>query len=719
MSMATRTAGAVRVLAMVFLVATATLVGVVPSPVAAAEPPPRPGGFTAVTPARVLDTRTGVGAPPVKVGPGQSIDLQVTGTAGVPATGVSAVALNVTVTEPTALGYLTVYPTGATRPVASNANFVAGQTVANAVVIKVGAGGKVALFNSSGTSHLIADVAGWHALARETGSAFTPVKPLRLLDTRTTQAIGPGGTVTVRVDGPPGAPARTAVALNLTATQPSTGGFLTVYPSGGTRPLASNLNVVAGQTRANFVAVKVANGAVDIYNSNGTTQVVVDLLGYWSPDSESRMTPVTPTRVMDTRIGLGRTGAVMGQRTAFLQFPAGLVPAGRAAAVVLNVTATEGTTGGYLTAYPSSDRPPPVASNLNFGAGETVPNLVVVPVGHNGAVQIYNANGNTHIVVDVVGWFDLPADRLGVDGLSTSGSEVAIDPTSTYAYVSNTARGRVEVLRLADGVYEAPIPVGSQPMGLDLTPDGSRLYVANRGSTFVSVVDVAARSELRRVPIPSGRLFDQPYSIAVLANGKALVTTTFEGSGFGSYLYQIDLATDAVTLRTDFGPFSGLTGERTWVRASGDRSAAVITVANSSPGKVFRYDAPTDTFSPQRETFDFIAYGATNATGTVTLVNARSMLFDRSLQPLGTVPGCGSGGVALNAAGTVGYAFGAYYESDSELYIGTIAVCDLVDLRVTRVFPIGPVVGLGRLQISPDGKTLVGVTDSGLVRVRL
>jgi hypothetical protein len=284
------------------LLPAAILASGAPSPAAAAapaEPGPGPGGFTPVTPARILDTRIGHGAPAAKVGPGQSIDVQVTGTAGVPLTGAGAVALNVTVTQPTAGGFLTVYPTGEARPLASNANFVAGQTLANAVVVKLGAGGKVTIFNSSGTSHLVADVAGWYATGRDTGSPFTPVAPVRLFDSRATRAVGPGGTDTVRVAD--GRPTATAVALNVTATEPSTGGFLTVYPSGTARPLASNLNVAAGQTRANFVAVKVANGAVDIYNSNGSTHVVVDLMGYWSLESESRLTGITPTRILDTR----------------------------------------------------------------------------------------------------------------------------------------------------------------------------------------------------------------------------------------------------------------------------------------------------------------------------------------------------------------------------------------------------------------------------------
>ncbi len=696
------------------LVLAGTLASGTPAAPAATGAVTTGGGFTPVTPVRILDTRTGVGAPAAKVGGGQEIDLQVTGAGGVPAAGVSAVSLNLTVTDPTALGYLTVYPAGEARPLASNANFVAGQTVAGAVVVKVGAGGMVTIFNSSGASHLIADVSGWHATAREIGSFFTPVAPVRLVDSRGGQGVGPGGTITVGVaDGRP--PTLTAVALNITATQPTTGGFLTVYPSATGRPLASSLNVVAGQTRANFVAVKVGNGSVDIYNSNGSTHVVVDLLGYWSPVSDSRMTAITPTRVMDTRGGLGHAGALQSQGTVPLRLPGpSAVPAGRTAAVVLNVTATEPTVGGYLTLFPAGGTRP-VASNLNFAAGETVPNLVVVPVGADGVVDIYNSNGRTHVVVDVVGWFDVPAERIDIQGVSIPGGEVAIDPASAYAFISNTAHDRVEVLRLADGVFESPIPVGSQPMGLDLAPDGSRLYVANRASTFVSVVDVAARREVRRIPIPSGRLSDQPYSIAVLANGKALLTTTFDGSGFGAFMYELDLATDAVRLRTDFWSWSGQATERTSIRASHDRMAAAITVDNQSPGAVFRYDVATDAFSERVEAPANTSHAATNRDGTVTLMNAGGRVYDKDMNLAGSIKGCGTRGVAVNAAGTLGYGLGDDNASGS----GIIAVCDLVRFQVARVIRIGPVTGLGRLQLSPDGRTLVGIIGTGLVMVRL
>ena len=696
------------------VVAVATTLALVPSPAAAdaAPPPVQPGGFSAVSPARILDTRTGLGAPAAKVGNASVLELQVTGRGGVPAGGVSAVALNVTVTEPTTAGHLTVFPTGEARPVASSVNFAPGQTVANAVVVKVGTGGKVSIHNSAGSSHLVADVAGWHASTGGVGDNFTSVAPMRIFDSRATLAVGPGAAVTVAVP----APRTTAVGLNVTATEPTAGSHLTVYPSGTPRPLASNLNLAPGQTRANFVAVKVANGAVDIYNHSGSTHVVVDLMGYWSSDSYGRMTPVTPSRILDTRTGFGYAGGA-GRRgpdsTFAMHVPERTgVPAGRTAAVVLNVTATQPTSDGYLTVYPSTNKPRPLASSLNFVAGETVPNLVIVPLGFLEDVMVYNRSGHTHVVVDVVGWFDLPGDRLDVDGLSTFGSEIAIDPTSTYAFISSPGTNQVEVLRLADGAFEEPILVGSLPTGLDLSSDGRLLYVANTGSVFVSVVDVAARRELRRFPVPSVNA-DTPFSIAVLANGKALVTTTFDGSGMGGRIYVVDLATGTATHRTDFS-YLGLHSEATVLRASGDRRSAVIAEGNSSSGLVARYDTATDTFT-EVETDTYVDSIATNHDGTVTLANGGGMFFDEDMNELGSITYCGGNGAAVNAAGTMGYGFRYDYEHK----VGVVAVCDPATFETTGIYSVGSAHDVGRLALSPDGSTLVGITDSGVLLFRL
>jgi len=116
------------------------------------------GRYNALAPARILDSRSG--AP---LGNAGTVVQAVTGVGGVPASGVSAVVLNVTVTGPTAPSFLTVYPNGAPRPIASNLNYVAGQTVPNLVIAKVGADGKVAIYNHAGSAHVIFDVVGWYS----------------------------------------------------------------------------------------------------------------------------------------------------------------------------------------------------------------------------------------------------------------------------------------------------------------------------------------------------------------------------------------------------------------------------------------------------------------------------------------------------------------------------------------------------------------------------
>src|SRR5665648_485821 len=151
--------------AVVSLLSSWVVVGVLASlaPVSASAAVSIPGGFTSLSPSRLLDTRAGVGAPKAPVVAGRTVALQVAGRGGVPASGVSAVVLNVTVTAPTRAGYLTVYGDGTTRPLASNLNFIPAQMVPNLVIAPVGTNGKVALYNgSTGTVQLVADVAGYY-----------------------------------------------------------------------------------------------------------------------------------------------------------------------------------------------------------------------------------------------------------------------------------------------------------------------------------------------------------------------------------------------------------------------------------------------------------------------------------------------------------------------------------------------------------------------------
>ena len=238
--------------------------------------------FTSLPPTRALDTRTGQGAPLGPVGPAGSIDLQIGGTGGV-APDATAVVMNVTVTGPTANGYVSVWPTGTEMPTASNLNFVPGQTVPNLVVAKVGAGGRVSFFNSAGSTDILADVLGYFSPGGTDG--LVPLDPVRLLDTRTDGGSVGGTPRVLAVTGRAGVPAAgvSAVVLNVTYTAASANGYVTVFPNGGTPPLASNLNTGTGDTRANLVICKVGtDGAVGLFNSSGSVHLIVDVVGYFA-----------------------------------------------------------------------------------------------------------------------------------------------------------------------------------------------------------------------------------------------------------------------------------------------------------------------------------------------------------------------------------------------------------------------------------------------------
>ena len=382
------------------------------------------GTFTALAPSRLLDTRTGVGAPKGALAPGATLTLQVTGRGGVAATGVSAAALNITATAPTKSGYLTVYGAGGTKPTASNLNFAAGQTIANLVVSPIGTNGRVQLYNgSAGTVHVIADVSGYFTAGSVTTSgAFASVPPSRLLDTRTgvgapKGALAPGATLTLQVTGRGGVAATgvSAAALNVTATAPTKSGYLTVYGAGGTKPTASNLNFAAGQTIANLVVSPIGtNGRVQLYNgSAGTVHVIADVSGYFTAGSvttSGAFASVPPSRLLDTRTGVGAPKGVLAPgATLTLQVTGrGGVAATGVSAAALNITATAPTKSGYLTVYGAGGTKP-TASNLNFAAGQTIANLVVSPIGTNGRVQLYNGSaGTVHVIADVSGYFTDP-----------------------------------------------------------------------------------------------------------------------------------------------------------------------------------------------------------------------------------------------------------------------------------------------------------------------
>ncbi|WP_327375703.1 hypothetical protein OG393_18150 [Streptomyces sp. NBC_01216] len=355
-----------------------------------------PGTYTPVTPTRLMDTRSGLGVPQERVPAGGTVVLQVAGKAGVPTEGLTAVVLNVTATDPTEPSFVSVYPHDTRRTSASNLNFAAGRTAANLVTVPV-VNGWVEFYNKNGSVHLLADVAGYYTEGTS-GSEYQPVTPKRLMDTRDGTGVpkakvGPGGTVTLPVTEP----GVTAVALNVTATAPTATSFVSAYPYGTARPTVSNLNFTAGRTVPNLVIVPVKDGKVTFYNHTGTVDLIADVTGYYKDGEGSVFTGMQPKRLMDTRDGTGVPKAKVGAgKTVSLEV------GDTYTAVVLNVTATDPTAAGFVSVYPYGTQR--AASNLNFTAGQTVPNLVIVPV-KDGKVTFYNHTGTVDLIADVTGYY--------------------------------------------------------------------------------------------------------------------------------------------------------------------------------------------------------------------------------------------------------------------------------------------------------------------------
>ena len=243
------------------------------------------GRLRPVPPARILDTRA---SRPLAGGPGNALTLTVAGRGGLPATGISAAVLNLTVTNPSAAGFLAVYPAGTPYAGSSNLNFVAGQTIPNRVIVPL-AGGAISILSSVALADVVVDVGGWFSDGSDpaaSGGAYTPSLPTRILDTRAgIGALGPGGVYRLAAGGAGGAPASgvTAVVLNVTAAGATAPSFVAVYPDGSSYQVTSDLNTDSSRVSTNLVIVKLGSGGVvDLFNSSGSVELVVDLLGWYS-----------------------------------------------------------------------------------------------------------------------------------------------------------------------------------------------------------------------------------------------------------------------------------------------------------------------------------------------------------------------------------------------------------------------------------------------------
>src|ERR1017187_1223405 len=367
--------------------------------------------FVSVTPCRLIDTRLTGG--PIQGGTFQNFRIPQEGGCNIPDTA-AAYSLNVSVVPQGQLGYLTIWPTGEYRPVVATLNSLDGRIKADAAIVTGGVGGAVSVYVTD-TTNVILDINGYFAPASGSTLAFYPLPPCRVADPR--HSTYPPGL------GPPYLPGHQerdfpilaattcniplsaeAYSLNFSVVPHGGLGYMTVWPTGQTRPLVSTLNDVPGTIIANAAIVPAGtSGDISVYPSNDT-DVIIDINGYFAPAGPGGLSlyPVAPCRVIDTRhVGNGQPFS------GTLTPPVNVVgsqcePPATALAYVFNATVVPTGALGYLTLWPDGD-PKPLVSTLNALDGSITNNMAIVP-STNGKVDAFAA-GITQLILDISSYF--------------------------------------------------------------------------------------------------------------------------------------------------------------------------------------------------------------------------------------------------------------------------------------------------------------------------
>ena len=247
------------------------------------------GAYHALTPTRIMNTRTGLGGS-TTLTPNTTVNLTVT-SANVNPTHAAAVVLNVTAAETTASSYFTVWPKGEARPNASSVNFPLGGAAANLVVVGVGTDGSISIYLEAGNANVIVDLLGWFdggGPGAPAGAIYRAITPTRLVDTRLAQApkLAAGDTrpfVLRGLGGVPNEASVTAVIANVASVGPTGGGYLTTFPTGGAIPDTSTVNFEPGQDRANLSFITLGtNGQSSVFAFGAPTHVLIDVAGYFT-----------------------------------------------------------------------------------------------------------------------------------------------------------------------------------------------------------------------------------------------------------------------------------------------------------------------------------------------------------------------------------------------------------------------------------------------------
>jgi hypothetical protein len=426
--------------------------------------------YTPVTPCRLIDTRNTT-AGQIAANSARSFNGWTTtnfasqggdgvSNCNIPAnTDTAAIVINFTIVTPATSGYITAYPSDVTRPLAATLNFNAGDVKGNNAILKLnqtGSTNQLIIYTTSAT-HLVADVVGYYArptaslgVATSSDLVYTPVTPCRIIDTRNPSAntgmltanstrsfLGWYSSYTVQGGDNtdcnlPLSTNNAAIVVNFTVVSPNAAGYITAFPANAIKPLAATLNFGAGEVKGNnaFLKLNQTTGQVD-FNvfSTADTHLVADVVGYYakpvtlpmvSLSSDLVYTPVTPCRILDTRSG---AALIANAQRGFYGWSAsnftsqggatnacGLPASTDNAAIAVNFTIVNPTTGGYITAFPANTASVPLAATLNFNAGDVKGSNAILKLNQTGTgfhFGVYSTS-SAHLVADVVGYYAKP-----------------------------------------------------------------------------------------------------------------------------------------------------------------------------------------------------------------------------------------------------------------------------------------------------------------------
>lgn len=424
------------------------------------------GEFQQIAPDRIYDSREVGGPLPMDASENAAtVDVQVVGEGGLPEfvdadddgqdDNVLAVVANITVIEPTRLGFLRAFGTGATEGNTSVVNFFAGTFIPNTAILRPGDDGKISLRlvspTGAGTAHVAVDITGWFSTSsyEERGDRVVDIDPIRVYDSELDQFGGATLEGRTQIEVPIRGAAEVSrpgmvvvpddenvvgVIANITGVNvfpDSLPTYIAAIPERvprGEVPDTSTVNLVNGQIRANMAILPVGpDGSIHLFNLQGEVRMVVDVVAYLERDVSvdtraGRVVPlVAPFRAFDTRVddfGDVPLGPAEAEDWSFESFVNDVQidgePVGAQSALIGNLTATDlqrqyewAPAASFVTAYPSpgSSTAVPLVSNVNILENDTVPNLALIPYGTSSegpySIRFYNRAGYVDYLLDV------------------------------------------------------------------------------------------------------------------------------------------------------------------------------------------------------------------------------------------------------------------------------------------------------------------------------